>query len=82
MLACLDRVVTTGTLPAIADDGAMVGLLGYSGMRVFEDTQWVEPLRGAGIAFTMALGAAAHSKRKTNRPQAPGQTHHSIMRYC
>jgi hypothetical protein len=26
--ACLDRVVTTGTLPAIADDGAMAGLLG------------------------------------------------------
>jgi hypothetical protein len=39
VLACLDRVVTTGALPAIADDGAMAGLLGYSGIRVFDDTQ-------------------------------------------
>jgi hypothetical protein len=59
----LDRVVTTGTLPAIAHGGSMAGLLGYLGIRVFDDTQWVEPLHGAGIAFTMAVGAAAHSKR-------------------
>jgi hypothetical protein len=50
----LDRVVTTGALPAIADDGAMAGLLAYSGMRVFDDTQRVEPLRGAGRSAAVA----------------------------
>jgi len=31
-------MVTTGTLPALAHDGAMAGLLGYLGKRVFDDT--------------------------------------------
>ncbi len=47
VLSCFDRVVITGTLPAIAHAGAMSGLLGYLGIRVFDYTQWAEPLREA-----------------------------------
>ncbi len=39
VLSCFDRVVITGTLPAIAHAGAMGGLLGYLGMRVFDYAQ-------------------------------------------
>ena len=45
LLSCFDRVVITGTLPAIAHAGAMAGLLGYLAIRVFDHTQWAEPLR-------------------------------------
>jgi hypothetical protein len=47
VLSCFDRVVISGTLPAIAHAGAMTGLLGYLGIRVFDYTQWAEPLREA-----------------------------------
>jgi len=45
VLSCFDRVVITGTLPAIAHAGAMAGLLSYLGIRLFDYTQWAEPLR-------------------------------------
>ena len=45
VLSCFDRVVMTGMLPDIGHAQAMTGLLGYNKIRVFDYTQWAEPLR-------------------------------------
>jgi len=45
VLSCFDRVVITGTLPDIGHAGAMAQLLSYQGIRLFDYTQWAEPLR-------------------------------------
>jgi len=64
VLSCFDRVVITGTLPAIAHAGAMTGLLGYLGIRVFDYTQWAEPLREAlrANAERLAPGGRPHHR--------------------
>ena len=45
VLSCFDRVVITGTLPEIGYAAAMTQLLASRGIRVFDYTQWAEPLR-------------------------------------
>jgi hypothetical protein len=45
VLSCFDRVVITGTLPEIGHAAAMTQLLASRGIRVFDYTQWAEPLR-------------------------------------
>ncbi|MCP3878629.1 MAG: MarR family transcriptional regulator [Sulfitobacter sp.] len=45
VLSCFDRVILTGTLPDIAHAGAMAGFLSYRHIRLFDFTQWAEPLR-------------------------------------
>jgi hypothetical protein len=45
VLSCFDRVVISGTLPDIGHAGAMAQWLGYRGIRLFDYTQWAEPLR-------------------------------------
>jgi len=46
-LHCLDRVVITGTLPVICYSGGMTSFLNAHGIRIFDYTQFVEPLREA-----------------------------------
>jgi hypothetical protein len=67
VLSCFARVVITGTLPAIAHAGAMTGLLGYLGIRVFDYTQWAEPLREA-------LRACAPTDSSRRSPTATSTT--------
>lgn len=62
-LSCFDRVVITGTLPEICYAQAMSKHLTEQGVRLFDYTQWAEPLReeirqhaerlarGAGLAI-------------------------------
>ena len=45
VLSCFDRVVFTGTLPDIAHAKAMALYLGARGIRLFDFTQWAQPLR-------------------------------------
>ena len=45
VLSCFDRVVITGTLPDICHARAMAGYLGARSIRLFDYTQWAEPLR-------------------------------------
>jgi len=45
VLSCFDRVVITGTLPDICHPKAMADFLGHQGIRLFDYTQWAEPLR-------------------------------------
>ena len=45
VLSCFDRIVITGTLPDIAHAGAMAHFLDYHHIRLFDYTQWAEPLR-------------------------------------
>jgi hypothetical protein len=44
-LSCFDRVVITGTLPDICHAEAMAGYLTAKQIRLFDYTQWAEPLR-------------------------------------
>jgi hypothetical protein len=44
-LSCFDRVILTGTLPDIAHAGAMTTFLNVRHMRLFDYTQWADPLR-------------------------------------
>jgi len=45
VLSCFDRVVITGTLPEICHAQAMSKYLTDHGVRLFDYTQWAEPLR-------------------------------------
>jgi len=45
VLSCFDRVVITGTLPEICHAQAMARHLTEQGVRLFDYTQWAEPLR-------------------------------------
>ena len=45
VLSCFDRVVITGTLPEICHAKAMAKHLTEQGVRLFDYTQWAEPLR-------------------------------------
>jgi hypothetical protein len=45
VLSCFDRVVITGTLPDICYADAMSSHLRSKGIRIFDYTQFVEPLR-------------------------------------
>ncbi|HEV7515887.1 MAG TPA: MarR family transcriptional regulator, partial [Thermoanaerobaculia bacterium] len=45
VLSCFDRVVITGTLPEICHAQAMGRHLTEQGVRLFDYTQWAEPLR-------------------------------------
>jgi hypothetical protein len=45
VLSCFDRVVITGTLPEICHAEAMGRHLTQQGVRLFDYTQWAEPLR-------------------------------------
>lgn len=45
-LSCFDRVVITGTLPEICHAQAMSSFLSSREIRLFDYTQWAEPLRG------------------------------------
>jgi hypothetical protein len=45
VLSCFDRVVITGTLPEICHAKAMGRHLTQQGVRLFDYTQWAEPLR-------------------------------------
>lgn len=44
-LECLDRVIITGTLPTICHAGGMTSFLFEQGIRIFDYTQFAEPLR-------------------------------------
>ena len=45
VLSCFDRVVITGTFPEICHAKAMASYLGQRDIRLFDYTQWAEPLR-------------------------------------
>jgi len=45
-ISCLDRVVITGTIPAICYADGMASYLRFKGVRIFDYTKWAEPLRG------------------------------------
>ncbi|WPL17709.1 hypothetical protein Thiowin_02748 [Thiorhodovibrio winogradskyi] len=45
VLSCFDRVVMIGTFPDICHANAMAGYLGAHNIRLFDYTQWAEPLR-------------------------------------
>ena len=45
VISCFDRIVITGTLPEICHAGAMESLLRSKDIRLFDYTQFVEPLR-------------------------------------
>jgi hypothetical protein len=45
VLSCLDRLVITGTIPGICYADGMSGYLRFKGIRIFDYTQWAEPLR-------------------------------------
>ena len=45
VLSCFDRVVITGTLPEICHAQVMSSHLTSQGIRLFDYTQWAEPLR-------------------------------------
>lgn len=44
-IECLDRVVITGTLPGVCHARGMTAILTGKGIRIFDYTQFVEPLR-------------------------------------
>ena len=45
VLGCFDRIVISATLPEIGFAGAATRFLSQQGFRVFDYTQWAEPLR-------------------------------------
>jgi len=45
VLMCFDRIVLTGTLPEICYPEGMTGHLAGKGIRVFDFTQWAQPLK-------------------------------------
>ena len=44
-LSCFDRIVITGTIPAICYADGMTSYLRFKGIRIFDYTKWAEPLR-------------------------------------
>ena len=56
-LHCLDRVVITGTLPVICYAGGMTSFLNAENIRIFDYTQFVEPLRDEIRATAEQLAA-------------------------
>lgn len=44
-VSCFDRVVITGTLPAICHSEAITSYVKSLGLRIFDFTKWAEPLR-------------------------------------
>jgi hypothetical protein len=59
VLSCFDRVVITGTLPEICHAGAMSGYLSSQGIRIFDYTQFAEPLRDEIRTHAERLAAEA-----------------------
>ncbi len=59
VLSCFDRVVITGTFPDICHPNAMAGYIGAHTIRLFDYTQWAEPLREAIRANAERLAAEA-----------------------
>ena len=59
VLSCFDRVVITGTLPAIGYAGAMAGYLSYHKIRLFDYTKLAEPLRNELRAHAEKLAREA-----------------------
>src|SRR5436309_10026853 len=59
VVSCFDRVVITGTLPAICHAKAMEGYLRARSVRLFDYPRWAEPLRDElrGHAEQVAQGA-------------------------
>lgn len=45
VLSCYDRILIMGTLPGICYAEGMTSFLHASGIRIFDYTQFVEPLR-------------------------------------
>jgi len=45
MLSCFDRIIITGTIPGICHAEGMSGYLRLKGFRIFDYTQWADPLR-------------------------------------
>ena len=45
IISCFDRVILIGTLPDICYDNAMTSFLFRKNIRIFDYTQWAEPLR-------------------------------------
>ena len=45
VISCFDRIVLTGTMPGICDAQGMSSFLTTQGIRIFDFTQWAEPLR-------------------------------------
>lgn len=56
-LSCFDRVVITGTLVGIGSAGAMAATLTSRGFRLFDYTQFAEPLRDEVRAAAERLAA-------------------------
>jgi hypothetical protein len=44
-LSCFDRIVITGTIPVICYAEGMTSYLNFNHIRIFDYTQWAEPLR-------------------------------------
>ncbi|NEV65353.1 MarR family transcriptional regulator [Thiorhodococcus minor] len=59
VLSCFDRVVITGTFPEICHAKAMASYLGQRDIRLFDYTQWAEPLREEIRANAEHLAAEA-----------------------
>lgn len=59
VVSCFDRVVITGTLPAICHAKAMEGQLRADGVRLFDYPRWAEPLRDQLRANAEQLAQAA-----------------------
>ena len=45
IISCFDRIVLTGTIPGICYAQGMSSFLTVKGIRIFDFTQWAEPLR-------------------------------------
>lgn len=45
VISCFDRIVLTGTIPGICYAQGMTSFLTAKGIRIFDFTQWAEPLR-------------------------------------
>ena len=45
VISCFDRIVLTGTIPGICYAQGMASFLFAKGIRIFDLTQWAEPLR-------------------------------------
>jgi hypothetical protein len=58
-VSCFDRVVITGTLPAICHAAAMAGHLRAHGVRLFDYPRWAEPLRDQLRAHAEKVAQAA-----------------------
>jgi hypothetical protein len=45
VISCFDRIVLTGTIPGICYAQGMSSFLTTNGVRIFDFTQWADPLR-------------------------------------